>query len=294
MNNDHPIQYKNPIKRFFLNDKLIFLLILINAFVLFLQGFPDTSYAGVLSWIDNGISFLFVLEMLVKIAHFGFANYIRVAWNRFDALLVLLSLPSMAMVFFPLENFVDLGFLMVCRIFRVFKFFRFVQFFPQVDHIFRSVQKALKASVMVLIGFFVVIFIVAIMTCFFFQGINEEVNAMFGNPFKAYYTIFQVFTVEGWNTVPAELCEKANFDETTSFFVKILFAGLFIMGGVFGLSIVNSLFVDAMISDEQIEEAADDIEEKTDKITEHLVQLQTQIAQLTSEVQALKNKDNRN
>ena len=93
----------------------------------------------------------------------------------------------------------DVGFLLVFRVFRVFKFFRFVQFFPQVEHIFRSVQEALKASFMVLVAFFVFVFIMSIVSCFFYQDIAPE---LFGDPVVAFYTTFQVFTIEGWNAVP--------------------------------------------------------------------------------------------
>lgn len=290
-------QPKNVIERIFMNEHIILAFVTLNAVVIFMQGFPNTSFQKPLSWVDNGISILFLMEMLVKMRALGMGGYFRDGWNRFDALLVMLSLPSILMLFVPLENFVDLGFLLVCRIFRVFKFFRFVRFFPQVEHIFRSVQRAMKSSIMVLIGFFVVIFIMSILCCFFFQGINPEVDAMFGNPLRSYYTTFQVFTIEGWNSVPAELCTKANFDDTTAFFVKVFFAGLFIIGGVFGLSIVNSLFVDAMVNDEAIKEDTEDIQAKaqeidtqTEKIEQYILQLQQQISTLTQEVQSLKQK----
>jgi voltage-gated sodium channel len=41
------------------------------------------------------------------------------------------------------------------------------------------------------------------------------------------------------------------------------FIGLFIVGGIFGLSIVNSIFVDAMISDhDETEKQFEDVEKK--------------------------------
>lgn len=269
-------QHPNPggFKGIFLNDKFILLLISLNALIIFMQGFKaelDPQVHYILFVLDNIFSIIFVVEMSVKIAHYGFKDYWKVTWNKFDFTLIILSLPSIVMLVVPLENFINVSYLLVFRVFRVFKFFRFIQFFPQVEHIFRSVQQAMKASVMVLLGFFVVIFIMSILCCFFYQ---DAAPAMFGNPIKAYYSTFQVFTIEGWNAIPdallnADAQNPEPFIGTMgAFFTKMFFIALFILGGVFGLSIVNSIFVDAMISDN--EEEKDELKKLFDSKTEEL------------------------
>lgn len=297
------------IKSFFLNDKAILLLITINALVLFLQGFKrefseDLQYF--LFILDNIFSIIFVVEMFVKIAHYGFSEYWKVGWNKFDFILILLSLPSLALLVVPLDGVVNVSYLLVFRVFRVFKFFRLIQFFPRVEHIFRSVQQALQASVMVLLGFFVVIFIMSIIACYFYQDASEE---MFGNPIKAYYTTFQVFTIEGWNSIPQMLLDSdaaklADNDPNTmpvigttgAFFTKIFFIALFILGGVFGLSIVNSIFVDAMISDnneekEEFKEALDQEGEELKTVFEKKMnEMQQQMALLLEKIDRLEKK----
>jgi voltage-gated sodium channel len=246
------VQPKSVFKRFFLNDKNILLLITLNAIVIFIQGFRPENAENILNYIDDFLTALFIVEMLVKSSHYGWKEYVRTGWNKFDVLLILLSVPSLVAHLIPhIELYVNVSYLLVFRVFRVFKFFRFVQFFPQVEHIFRSAQQALKASFMVLVGFFVVIFIMAILSTFFFQ---DAAPKMFGNPLTAYYTVFQVFTVEGWNAIPDMLTDEAEangktFSTFSIFFIRLFFIGLFIVGGIFGLSIVNSIFVDAMIND---------------------------------------------
>ncbi len=56
------------IKRIFLNNKFILLLILINALVIFAIGFDlnKTSYS-ILNITDNLISVLFILELVIKL-----------------------------------------------------------------------------------------------------------------------------------------------------------------------------------------------------------------------------------
>ncbi|WBM73600.1 ion transporter [Saprospira grandis] len=251
--------------RLFLNDRNILALISLNAVIIFFQGFPDTGYEQLFTYLDDLLTVLFLTELLVKARHYGLQEYLRSHWNRFDLTLILLSLPSLLVHIIPdLTDYVNVSFLMVLRVLRVFKFFRFIQFFPQVEHIFRSISEALKASFMVLVGFFVLVFIMAIISTFFFQ---EAAPNMFGNPLKAYYVIFQVFTVEGWNGVTDALVEEAQFSPVAEFFTKAYFIFMLIMGGVFGLSIVNSIFVDAMVSDhDETEQQFEDVEQELKKM----------------------------
>ena len=251
--------------RLFLNDRNILALISLNAVIIFFQGFPDTGYEQLFTYLDDLLTVLFLSELIVKARHYGLQEYLRSHWNRFDLTLILLSLPSLLVHIIPdLTDYVNVSFLMVLRVLRVFKFFRFIQFFPQVEHIFRSISEALKASFMVLVGFFVLVFIMAIISTFFFQ---EAAPNMFGNPLKAYYVIFQVFTVEGWNGVTDALVEEAQFSPVAEFFTKAYFIFMLIMGGVFGLSIVNSIFVDAMVSDhDETEQQFEDVEQELKKM----------------------------
>ena len=140
-------EIKNPFKRFFLNDRNILALITLNALVIFMQGFKfrfTPLTIRIFEIMDDVISVIFMLEVLFKSMHFGFRNYIKLAWNKFDFALIFLSIPSIFVHVFSVGE--DVGFILVFRVFRVFKFFRFIKFFPQVEHIFRSVQEALKAS----------------------------------------------------------------------------------------------------------------------------------------------------
>ena len=86
-------------KVFFLNDKNILFLISLNALIIFLQGFPyDTigeQYQDIFSIIDDTISVLFVVELMVKLRHYGLKVYLSESWNRFDLILIVLSLPPL-------------------------------------------------------------------------------------------------------------------------------------------------------------------------------------------------------
>lgn len=260
----------NLAKKIFLNDKIILLLISINAIIIFLQGFPPHTIGAnthyILMIIDDFISVCFLIEVIIKGRHFGLKEYLKPTWNKFDVMLILLSLPPLVARVFVDDATANISFLLVFRVFRVFKFFRFIQFFPQVEHIFRSIREALRASFMVLVGFFLFIFIMSILSCYMYQNIAPE---YFRDPIVSYYSMFKVFTIEGWNAIPDEITANGELSDLQCFFTKLYFVVILVFGGVIGLSIVNSIFVDAMVSDNN-----DDLEEQVGLIKEDVLQMQ--------------------
>ena len=78
------------------------------------------------------------------------------------------------------------------------------------------------------------------------------------------YSIFKIFTVEGWYEIPEEIASKFGFFQ--SWLVKLYFILILFIGGIFGLSIVNSLFVEGMINNEDDDKRFDDIIERLDRI----------------------------
>lgn len=258
------------LQKIFLNDQVILVLISINALIIFLQGFPLTIFGATaqqaFTAIDDVITACFLLEIIIKSRYFGWKEYLKSTWNKIDVLLILCSVPPLLARFFIDVGANEVGFLLVFRVLRIFKFFRFIQFFPQVEHIFRSVREAMRASFVVLVAFFVFVFIAAIFSCYLYQDIAPQ---YFGDPIVAYYSMFKVFTIEGWNTIPDEITAEMNVWQ--GFFTKFYFIAALVLGGLIGLSIVNSIFVDAMVSDNN-----DDLE--------------SQVATMQKDMQALNEK----
>jgi voltage-gated sodium channel len=158
---------------------------------------------------------------------------------------------------------ISFSFLLVFRVMRVFKSFRFLKFIPGIDHLVKGIRRALKASIVVLIGFIIYIFIIGIFSFYLFKEISPD---YFGNPLNSLYSIFKIFTVEGWYEIPEQLTR--GLSSTTSFFTYMYFIFVVISGGIFGLSLVNSIFVDAMVSDnnDELENKIDLLDQKIDKL----------------------------
>lgn len=252
------------IKAYFLNEWFILSIIILNSIIIFIQQFGIETIA--LEVLDTFFTLLFMVEAIIKIRTYSWKNYKADSWNRFDFVLVLVSIPSIAVLFVSFHIF-DLSFLLVLRSLRVFKAFRLIKFLPEIEDLVRSVKRALKTSYVVGLGFFILVFIFSLVSSALYREIAPE---YFGNPMQSIYTVFQLFSVEGWYEIPNLIAGRSS--ETVAFFTKIYFSFLLLGGGILGLSLVNSIFVDAMVADnnDSLEEEIKKLTEKIDKLTEEI------------------------
>jgi voltage-gated sodium channel len=252
------------ISNLFLNEKFIFFIILLNSITVFLLGFNfNNLILSRLIIADSILTILFLVEMIFKLKSNGYKVYFNSNWNVFDFILVVLALPSL-IDYFISHDFIDLNYLLAFRILRVFKFFRFIKFIPNIEHIIRGAFQAAKSSLLILIGFIIVNFLIGVISCFMFKDLSP---IYFANPLESIYSIFKIFTVEGWYEIPDSVTENMESEVaiqlTRLYFIIVLF-----IGGIFGLSLVNSIFVDAMVSDknEELENRLEEIDSKLNSI----------------------------
>ena len=249
-------------RRLFLNDSFILFLILLNALTIFLGGFKTNAiFSSVFSVTDSVITLLFICEVGIKLTAFG-TKYFSSNWNKFDFSLIVLSIPALLAFILDFQA-QDFSFLLVLRVLRVFKSFRFLKFIPGISHLISGFKRALKASVVVLAGFVIYIFIIGILSFFLFR---DSSPVYFSNPLESLYTIFKIFTIEGWFEVPEQI--TSDFSSISKVFTYLYFIFVVLSGGIIGLSLVNSIFVDAMVSDnnDQLEEKINRLENKIDQL----------------------------
>ncbi len=99
---------------------------------------------------------------------------------------------------------------------------------------------------------------------------NQTAPEYFSNPLVSLYSTFKIFTVEGWYEIPEAI--TSGLSKTASFFTYLYFIFILLTGGIFGLSLVNSIFVDAMVSDnnDELESKIDRLDEKISKLIDKL------------------------
>lgn len=255
------------MKKLLLNDRFIIVLILLNATIIVLQGYESsTTSTEVLKYLDTIFTLIFAIEAATKITHSGWQSFISDGWNKLDFVLVLLTLPSAIADFLPVSD-ISLSYLLAFRVLRVLKIIRFFKIVPNIEHLFKGIQNALRSSIIVFIGFFVYVFVIGVLSNALY---SEAAPEYFGSPINSFYTIFKLFTVEGWYEIP----ESINIEKTIFSIgvVKMYFSIIVLTGGILGLSLVNSIFVDSMLSDNN-----DHLENKIDFLTNEVSKLTKQI-----------------
>ena len=248
--------------RFWSSDRFVLTLIIVNAVTIFLEqtyGYHTALYA-----IDVGCTLFFLVEMIVKHYRLGFRRYWSNSWNRLDGILVLLSLPSVLMLLFPFKM-VDLSVFLIVRMLRITKMFKVIHFFPRFSSIMDNFKVAMNHSYAILLCFFVLIVISGMINCSLFKDLAPQ---YFATPLDSIYSVFRLFTVEGWYDIPDAI--TVSISPAWGKIVRFYFCILLLLGGILGMSFINSIFVDAMVSDnnDDVKAQLAEMEKKIDELLE--------------------------
>tara|TARA_B100001093_G_scaffold137944_2_gene130466 strand:- start:2510 stop:3298 length:789 start_codon:yes stop_codon:yes gene_type:complete len=259
----------NSLKRLFLNEIFIITIILLNSVLIFLEGFPNLSIDfKLISTLHYLFLIIYVFELIFKINEYGFKNYIKEGLNKLDFVLVLISIPELITIFVEI-NTTDFSFLFTLRsirLIRIVRLFRVVALFESSKLLFRGIKRALKSSYLILFVFVLINFIFALLSHNLFSNIAPD---YFGDPLKSLYSIFKVFTIEGWYEIPDIVTEKYT-SQISIWAVRLYFILVLFIGGIFGLSIINSVFVEGVIHDEEEDKKLDEIITRLDNIENKL------------------------
>lgn len=261
------------IKHLFLSEKATLCVVLINIIVIFLQecGLENTFLSGV----DILCTVLFLVEMILKQRQKGFRNYWHNGWDILDGSITLISIPSVVVYFLPLLP--NLKILVALRALRIFKVFRTARHFPHLKETWSGFLLALRQSAAFLLAYFVIIVVIAMFNSALFSKTAPE---YFGTPLDGIYAVFQMFTVEGWYEIPNAVV--GGMSPIWTHIVRAYFCFLLIGGGIIGMSLINSIFVDAMAADNN-----DDVKASLKTIEEQLATTVRQIESLKEEIRDL-------
>ncbi|MCP4692383.1 MAG: ion transporter [Desulfobacterales bacterium] len=240
-------------------EKTVLTMIILNALVMFLDAFPGVNRAleGWPGALDHLFLLYFIFEISAKIVTMGFRTFWARGWNRFDFIIVLASTP---VLFSFLLNSRMFSVLLVLRLCRLLRFLRVLSFIPHRDQLLKGVVRALKASVGVGISLFFLNFMLSMGATALFGKIVPE---YFGNPLLSVYSMFKIFTVEGWYEIP-DLVALRSGSLGMALFARLYFILAVLFGGILGLSLANAIFVDEMTVDntQKLEEMVTELTEE--------------------------------
>ncbi len=241
-----------------IREQTVIFVIGLNALIIFLDAFPPIHATAhdVLFAIDYVCILFFVLEMSLKLYAYGARGYFAVPWNVFDFSIVVLSSPAL-LIPFGLET-EGISALLVLRLVRLSRFLRLLRFIPRLERLLAGAKRALRASIGVLLAMLFYVFIFGLAGTYLFGGPESPVHEKFSDPLISMFTMFTVFTVEGWFETPETLAATSGY--WAGHGIRIFFVIAVISGGIILLSLLNAVFVEEMSSDlrEQAEEEAED------------------------------------
>ena len=235
----------NKLKALLCNERIMLMAIVLNTAVMFIGGFWQESVIFDLS--DSLFTLIFLCEAIAKISCYGWKGYWQKGWNKFDFIILIIAIPSFASLFF---EHTATSTIFALRSFRLFKSLKMLRFIP-------NIQKLLKG-----IKFLSIIFSILSSTIFGYM-----VPEYFGNPAISLYSIFRLFSIEGWYELPDAIAKCGS--PYWGLFARVYFSVLVFSGGIIGMSMINSIFVDAMAEDnnDEVLEKLRSIEDRLDKLS---------------------------
>eukprot|EP00927_Polykrikos_kofoidii_P042332 TRINITY_DN3621_c0_g2_i1.p1 TRINITY_DN3621_c0_g2~~TRINITY_DN3621_c0_g2_i1.p1 ORF type:complete len:442 (+),score=56.96 TRINITY_DN3621_c0_g2_i1:40-1326(+) len=240
-------------------DYFVACAVLLNVLLVGLQTVMDSPLWG---WIDVGFVFMFTLEMTAKLYYSGFHKYFvaspEMAWNTFDASLVVLAILDM-IVQGSHFRFTNLRFLRLNRIARVVRLVR-LPLFEDLDLILRRLITGLRSLRTSMILFMFVVWSMAVTFATTigqdmtpdserFEGFQDERSKLFGDAFKASFTVFRCVNGD---------CNLTNGDPWVplfadiygaSFIVPFVFFTIVVLYGI--LNLIMAIFIEKTLREQE-------------------------------------------
>ncbi len=259
--------------RWLINERVIIGVILLNAFVLFMEAFAIIRHSAgfLLTGIDSLCVVYFIVEAILKMRYEGVKGYFSDAWNVFDFAIVAVSLPSLV------EGAPALFTLL--RLLRLLRFLRLMRFIPNIDRLMMGGRRALRASIGIFMLVFCYLFIFGLSAHYMFgyqtgppdaSGQAVLLYPEFSDPLLSMYTMFKIFTIEGWYEMSDEIASHCS--GIKAHLIRLYFICAVSFGGIVILSLLNAVFVDEMSHDiaarteEEVEEIGEDVEEMDERM----------------------------
>ena len=272
---------KKPSK-LIISDNLLLILILMNVLIIYLHSFDIFhDFFHIFDIIDVIFTLFFTFEITFNILENPgnnfkqkLFNYLKDKWNKIDFFSILLSLPSIGVLFIiDLEIFA--GFT-ILRSLRILKILRVIEFIPEGKEISSKLLKALKGVTFIIIAFIIYSTVISLISVTLFKS---SAPTYFQNAFDSFFTIFKVFSGDGFSDIVAEISIHSSIGFI--YFTKFYFVIIVFVGSILGLSLINSVFIDQMSTFEQKEQKEiKSLENKLDEILKNQALLFKEINEL--------------
>mgnify|MGYP001405261924 FL=1 len=209
-------------------QKIIIGLILLNAVTLGLEtnSVIMKEYGQQISFLDNCILSIFVIEILIKLGYRKL-SFFKDGWNIFDFIIIGIALAPTT------------GSLSVLRTLRIFRAMRLLSVVPSMKKVTQALLSAIPGILSVGSIILLIFYVSAVLATNFF---GDDFNTWFGNIGRSMFSLFQIMTLESWSMgIVRPVMEL--FPWAWTFFVPFILVTSFAV-----LNLFIGIIVDAMQS----------------------------------------------
>ena len=209
-------------------QKIIIGLILLNALTLGLEtnSVLMKEYGQQISFLDNCILSIFVIEILIKLGYRKL-SFFKDGWNIFDFIIIGIALAPTT------------GSLSVLRTLRIFRAMRLLSVVPSMKKVTQALLSAIPGILSVGSIILLIFYVSAVLATNFF---GDDFDTWFGNIGRSMFSLFQIMTLESWSMgIVRPVMEL--FPWAWTFFVPFILVTSFAV-----LNLFIGIIVDAMQS----------------------------------------------
>jgi len=237
-------------------------LIIINGITMGLETSKDIveQFGTILHVFDKLVITIFTIEIVLRI-YVHRISFFKDAWSLFDFVIVAISLAPTG------------GGFEIFRVLRVFRLFRLVTVIPQMRKIVLALVSVIPGMASIAGLLSLLFYIFAIMSV---QLFGETFPAWFGTLGDAFYTLFQIMTLESWSMGIARPVMEV-YPLAWLFFVPFIFVVTFIM-----INLIIAVVVDAMNDLKEEDHLIDEVHNSEEHTKEQIEKLHDEIKELKS------------
>ena len=243
-------------------QKIIIGLILLNALTLGLEtnSVLMKEYGQQISFLDNCILSIFVIEILIKLGYRKL-SFFKDGWNIFDFIIIGIALAPAT------------GSLSVLRTLRIFRAMRLLSVVPSMKKVTQALLSAIPGILSVGSIILLIFYVSAVLATNFF---GDDFDTWFGNIGRSMFSLFQIMTLESWSMgIVRPVMEL--FPWAWTFFVPFILVTSFAV-----LNLFIGIIVDAMQSQNTAKEKS-----ATEAKLKQEASLQKEISLLRNEIKEL-------
>jgi hypothetical protein len=242
-----------------LYDNAMLIIVLINTVIMSMNGLVDTDQSPY-SDMNTIFTYVFAVDLFLKIFAYGI-DFFTDIMNLFDSFVVGISIVELSFGSGG-SNLSALRAVRILRAFRVLRITRLIRSLSYMRIVMSVVSSIITEFVYIfmLLALFMFIYTLLGMQIFGGQFLPESVTGIrqsFDSFFDAFFTVFQVLTVENWNDIETLVLTSQTGTWSIVYLISWIFIGNWIL-----LNLLQAILLDGFDEDSTVFNKPEDEEQE--------------------------------